>query len=181
MQLYPKTIERKLSFDKIRALLETLCKSQLGKNQVSTISVLDNSDQIELMLASTREIKQQIESGDTFPELLAFELHQELKKSQVQGYYLSAENLFRLKHNVQLASQLTGYFKKRPVDYPIWSAKSKELSISKKLVSKLDEVFDRNGAIKDSASSRLKKIRQEIQSKQVKSPEGAELNSKAGN
>ena len=166
MQLYPKTIERKLGFDRIKAMLEEACNSELGKKQVANITILNDFAAIDRLLAVTDEMRKQILSGDAFPELQAFDLAQELKKSQVQGYYMTAESLFQLKQNLQLTLALTKYFDKHQTDYPIWGSKSKQLTIPKKLLDRLEVVFDKKGAIRDAASSALKKIRQDIKSKE---------------
>ncbi len=175
MLLYPKTIERKLGFDRIKTWLEEACSSKLGRKQVQVMSVSDDFQVIERLLATTDEMKLQIQSGDAFPELLAFELYQELEKCQVQGYYMTAESLFQLKQNLQLSSTITRYFKRNQTDYQIWSAKSMELVNRPKLMERLEGVFDRKGAVKDTATSALKKIRQEIKSKESRARK--ELNS----
>jgi DNA mismatch repair protein MutS2 len=175
MQLYPKTIERKLGFDRIKAMLEEACNSELGKKQVANITILDDFAAIDRLLAVTDEMKQQIQSGDAFPELQAFDLAQEFKKSQVQGYYMTAESLFQLKQNLQLTLALAKYFDKHQRDYPIWSSISKQLTIPKTLLDRLAVVFDKKGAIWDAASSALKKIRQDIKAKENKARK--ELNS----
>ncbi len=166
MLLYPKTIEPKLGFDKVKSLLAEACHGQLGKNQVDRVTLHHDVNSINELLNATDELLQQLKSGDPFPELQAFELAQELKRSAVQGYHIPGQQLFQLKQNLQLMSQIARYFEKCRADYPNWHNRCDDIAPQKELLENLDRVFDRNGGIKDSASQSLKKIRQEIRLKE---------------
>ena len=168
MLLYPKTIESKLGFDKIISLIEAACNCPLGRNLVAKIQVLDDYQIIGQLLKATDEIKKQIQSGEPFPEIQAFDLQTELERSAIKGYFMPEEALFRLKLNISIMLQIGGYFKKNSADYPSWSTESGKITVQKDLWDKLDQVFDRDGSIKDNASNALRKIRQDIRLKESK-------------
>ena len=168
MQLYPKTIESKLGFDKIKSLIEAACNCQLGRSLVAEIQVLDDFRIISQLLKSTDELKKQIQSGDPFPEIQAFNLHTELERSAIKGYFIPQEGLFRLKLNLTIMLQVGSYFKKHQADYPYWSVESGNITTQKDLLDKLDQVFDKDGSIKDAASGTLKKIRNAIRLNETK-------------
>ena len=67
---------------------------------------------IQELLLATSEIKLQIATGEAFPEIRASNLSPELKKSQVIGYFMSAEHLFELRINLEIATESCKYFKK---------------------------------------------------------------------
>lgn len=121
---------------------------------------------IRELLAATSEMKAQLESGDSFPEIAAFKLAEELKKCAVAGYFMSGEDLFELKLNLEIASQIHRFFLRNNTDYPVLSSWSRAVEIPKGLVDSLTQVFDKDGSVKDGASSRLKKLRQEIKARE---------------
>ena len=55
--LYPKNIEEKLGFSKIRALVESYCQSTLGKSYVDRIEFSADFGQVQKWLFQTNEFK----------------------------------------------------------------------------------------------------------------------------
>lgn len=166
MLLYPPHIESKLGFDKIKSLIQSHCSSELGQARVDQLEVLDDYDTVNRLLDAAEEQRKQINSGEAFPELQAFELAPDLAKCGVIGYYLSAETLFRLKLNLQVARQCINFFINRESDFPVWGSEAVVIEVQHQLLKRLDQVFDRDGDIRDGASPGLKKIRGEIKAKE---------------
>ena len=90
-----------------------------------------------------------------------------MNKCQVLGYYMPAEVMFQLKLNVELTQATVKYFLKQPQEYPYWSTSAEKIVVQNTLNKSLDLTFNNDGEIKDSASSKLKKIRGEIKSKEA--------------
>ena len=168
MLLYPEHIESKLGFDKIKALVADRCHSQLGKSLVDQLVMHTDVSAIEGLLSLTEEQKQQILSGDSFPELRVVGLGPELDKSRVDGYYWSAETLFGLMLNLDIAKTCLSYFKNHQEEYPVWFKEVGRVEVPMELLKRLHRIFERNGDIKDNASPQLKTIRNQIKHKQSK-------------
>jgi DNA mismatch repair protein MutS2 len=168
MLLYPEHIESKLGFDKIKALVADRCHSQLGKSLVDQLVMHTDVSAIEGLLSLTEEQKQQILSGDSFPELRVVGLGSELDKSRVDGYYWSAESLFGLMLNLDIAKTCLSYFKNHQEEYPVWFQEVGRVEVPMDLLKRLHRIFERNGDIKDNASPQLKTIRNQIKHKQSK-------------
>lgn len=168
MQLYPHQMESKLGFDKIKILIGSCCGCDLGKDKVNKMSVLGDYHTINKLLNSTQEQMRQMTAGDSFPEVRGFELASELERSSVIGYYMSSESLFQLKLNLELTKFCVKYFIKYEQEYPVWKNASSNIVVQDELINSLHHTFDNRGEIKNSASNKLKKIRQEIRNKQGK-------------
>ncbi len=168
MQLFPSSIDSKLGFTRIKELIEAACTSELGRMQVASMIVESRFHVIQELLLATSEIKLQIATGEAFPEIRASNLSPELKKSQVIGYFMSAEHLFELRINLEIATESCKYFIKNQEQYPIWGLRAGEMDLPGALLSSLNKVFDKDGSIKDNASSRLKEIRREVKTKETK-------------
>ena len=65
--LFPDNIELKLSFDEIRALMESYCSSVMGAEQVAQMSFMTDLQQVKLRCGQTDEFIRIITSGDNFP------------------------------------------------------------------------------------------------------------------
>lgn len=168
MQLYPHQIESKLGFDKIKILILSHCSSDLGRAKVKQMGVLGDYNTINKLLDSTQEQVKQMLSGDPFAEIQGFDLASELGKCQVIGYYMSRETLFQLTLNLELSKFCVKYFTKYEQEYPSWKEASSHIEIQDELLNSLHQTFDNKGEIKNTASDKLKKIRQEIRNKQGK-------------
>lgn len=168
MQLYPHQIESKLGFDKIKALIKSYCSSDLGRAKVDQMSVLGDYSAINKLLNATQEQVKQMSSGDSFSEIRGFDLASELENCQVTGYYMSSEILFQLIVNLELSKFCIKYFVKYEQEYPLWNEASGHIVVQDELLKRLHQTFDNKGEVKNNASDKLKKIRQEIRNKQGK-------------
>jgi len=166
MQLFPGSIDSKLGFDRIKELTSDACASELGKRFVATLKTLSDYHQICENLTATAELKAQIDSGEAFPEINAFRLTTELERSTVIGYHIPSEQLFELKLNLDIASGSRKYFARQSDAFPWWDSRSAKIEIPETLIKRLNQVFDKDGQVKDTASQELKKIRQQIKSRE---------------
>jgi DNA mismatch repair protein MutS2 len=153
---------------KIKLLIASGCRSEIGKTKVEEMKVLNDHLTIGRLLRLTEELKDQILSGESFPDLQVSELRHELEKSSVIGYFMTSEALFRLKFNLEVAESCKSYFITNKDAYPLWKGSVEMVEIPAPLQKQLKKVFERNGEIKDGASTALKKIRQDIKNLTLK-------------
>ena len=89
-------------------------------------------------------------------------LYCDLARSSVEGAILPPEDLLRLKDTLAAARQLRSYFVRRKEKAPRLAALAEPLEIHPELEAEIDRTLDPNGAIRDSASPALAKIRRGI-------------------
>jgi DNA mismatch repair protein MutS2 len=172
---YPNSIEQKLGFDRIRALLSDLCISTLGRNFVEKMRFSDHYDLVVKMVQQTAEMKNILAFDNPFPSQNYFDVTSHLDRLAVEGAFLTEEEYFELMLSVKTIQDCIAYFQKKEADqYPQLlelcgmtlpisqekSGKNSEPNFDiKQIYNWLNKVIDERGKLKDNASDDLQRIR----------------------
>ncbi len=160
--IYPESIEEKLGFDVIRRRILGYCVSELGKNLATEISFETDIAIINQLLDQVNDFAQLITQGE-LPALGSItDIKPHLKKSIVQGNWLSGTELFEIHNNVSSALSMADYIGKVSSDYPSLTNLKPEISGLIALEKTLLKSVDKDGIVLSSASSELKSIRQKM-------------------
>ena len=65
--LYPKNLDQKINFVKIKDLLKAECTSGLGQEYVDKIAFSSDYNLVQRLLDQTEEFRQILIAGDVFP------------------------------------------------------------------------------------------------------------------
>ena len=167
--LYPKNIEVKLGFDKIRTLLEEECVSSLGRTFVDKIKFSDRFDQIKKMVEQTAEFRLILQIESSFPNQNYLDVIPYLKRAAIPGSYLDEEEFFDIKLSLTTIQQIIHFFKNKPDErYPqLKSLMQNTLPADKQegwsdLIGRINGVIDEKGKVKDNASKELYDIRRKL-------------------
>lgn len=167
--LYPKNIEVKLGFDKIRTLLEEECVSPLGRSFVDKIKFSDRFDQIKKMVEQTSEFRLILQIESSFPNQNYLDVIPYLKRAAIPGSYLDEEEFFDIKLSLTTIQQIIHFFKNKPDErYPqLKSLMQNTLPADKQegwsdLIGRINGVIDEKGKVKDNASKELYDIRRKL-------------------
>ena len=167
--LYPKNIEVKLGFDKIRTLLEEECVSSLGRSFVDKIKFSDRFDQIKKMVEQTAEFRLILQIESSFPNQNYLDVISYLKRAAIPGSYLDEEEFFDIKLSLTTIQQIIHFFKNKPDErYPqLKSLMQNTLPADKQegwsdLIGRINGVIDEKGKVKDNASKELYDIRRKL-------------------
>lgn len=167
--LYPKNIETKLGFDKIKELLEEECVSSLGKTFVSKIRFSAKFDQIRKMMAQTAEFRLILETESAFPNQNYIDVTDYLKKAAVHGAIIYEEEFFEIRLSLTTIQQIIHFFHNRPPEkFPeLLSLLRAALPPShpkgwETLLTEITAVIDERGKVKDNASKELFDIRRKL-------------------
>jgi DNA mismatch repair protein MutS2 len=164
--LYPKNIEQKLGFDKIRLLLTDLCLSSLGEAYLEKMRFSDDYELIAKLTKQTQEFKQILAFDEPFPAQNFLDVKDYLQKAHIEGVFLSEEEFFELKISLQAVQQCFLYLHNRTERYPTLAELLKLVELDKNLFKRLDQTLDERGKIRDTASPTLQSIRKQIISEQ---------------
>jgi len=91
------------------------------------------------------------------------DIEEELKVLHIENYRLDSSSFMRIKNISIMVGKLVIFFKKFNAYYPINSAESKNIKLTREIIEKINKVFNRYGEIKSDASEYLTTIRKEIQ------------------
>ena len=168
--IYPKTFESKLGFDEVRALLRGRCLSTLGKDMVDAMAFSDDPATINEWLAQVREFRRLQEEADDFPLSYFFDVRQAVARLRLEGTHLDEAELFDLRRSLDTICAIVAYLNRGEATddgevnhpYPALHRLTDGVQTFPQLVQRIDQILDRFGRIKDTASPALADIRREL-------------------
>lgn len=176
---YPNSIEQKLGFDKIRAILIELCISTLGRNFVTKMRFTEKYELVIKMANQTAEMKNILAFDTPFPSQNYFDVTFHLNKLSVEGTFLIDEEFFELLLSLITIQDCISYLKNREENqYPNLleicslaientadlNKKSNDKFEIKHVIQSISKIIDERGKLKDNASDDLLRIRKAINS-----------------
>jgi DNA mismatch repair protein MutS2 len=156
-----------LEFSKITSLLTSFCVEKSAKDQVSLIQPFTSQDIVieELLTVNDfKEIKEENQSGLSFPRLEFQELEKELKILKIKGTALEVESIIKIYDASVLVNEMLVFFEKRENEFVHLKEQFSSVYFTKEIISPIEKVLDKRLSVKDDASKTLSEIRQQIKS-----------------
>ncbi len=164
--IYPEYFETKTGFDRIRSLLSDRCLSPVGREMTVSAGFYTEQEAIHSELSKTYEFQKILLYEDPFPSDNYFDLRETLEMLRVEGTFPDVHEIFNLKRTLETIRLIINYLKSRKeLSYPHLKALCTEVKVYPYVSDSIDRILDRFGNIKDTASSRLREIRSELQAK----------------
>ncbi|NDV56721.1 endonuclease MutS2 [Bacteroides sp. 519] len=163
--IYPHNFEQKIGFDQIRQLLKDKCLSTLGKERVDGMTYSDKFEDIQEQLNQITEFVRIIQEEDKFPDQYFFDVRPSLKRVRVEGMYLDEQELFDLRRSLETIRDIVRFLQKNEEEedpYPNLRKLAGDIAVFPQLITKIDQILDKYGKIKDNASAELLRIRREL-------------------
>jgi DNA mismatch repair protein MutS2 len=153
--LYPNNSADKLGFTEVKELIKAHCLSEMGRQMVDRIQVMNNFDQIRKFLSQANEFKNILENDAALPIHHFFDIKSLANKARVEGAFLSEEEFYQVQASLTTVFAVIGYFNEREGQYPNLEALFEHLPIEKTILKKIDLVLDQKGKIRPNASRDL--------------------------
>ena len=160
---YPQNFEEKIGFDKIRSLICDRCLSTLGSERVSDMQFQTSFDTIDRLLHETEEFTHILQTEDNFPADYFFDIRSSLQRIRIEGTFLDETELFNLRRSLETIRHIVGFFiNEEESPYPHLQALAGNVVVFPQLLSRIDQIIDKFGHVKDNASTELSQIRREL-------------------
>ncbi len=153
--LYPKNSIDKLGFTEVKELIKAHCLSEMGRQMVDRIQVMDNYDNIRKFLGQANEFKNILENDAALPIHHFFDIKTLANKAKIEGIFLSEEEFYQVQASLTTVFAVIAYFNEREGQYPNLEALFEHLPIEKTILKKIDLVIDQKGKIRPNASRGL--------------------------
>lgn len=163
--IYPENFESKIGFDKIRQLLTARCLSPLGEEKVEDMTFSSDYALITESLSQTEEFIRITQEEDDFPTNYFLDVRPSLRNIKVEGTWIDESALFDLRRSLQTIRDIVSFLKKEDGEntpYPHLYTLAGEVVVFPQLISKIDNILDKFGRIKDNASPELNRIRKDM-------------------
>ena len=151
-----------LEFEAIKNWLEKFCIGPTALKQVQTLQPRTQFQMLRQELNRLDELRRVRVHGERFPQLEFEELLQEIKLLGIQKAVISLEGFRRVYQASELVNALVLFFENTLFKYPLLEELTNDVYYTKEITNEIDQVFDRNGQIKDDASPELAGIRARI-------------------
>ena len=164
--IYPSNFENKIQFSEIRSLLKGYCLSQLGKDKVDGMTFGTDADTINNALRQTREFRRMQEETDDFPLQFFFDMRASIKRIRIDGTHLEENEIFDLRRSLETIAAIVRFLNRSDdeghFDYPTLHNLTEDVKTFPDLIRRIDQILDKYGKIKDTASPRLADIRSQL-------------------
>jgi len=165
--IYPNTFEQKIGFDIIRNNLDGYCLCELGQQRVKDMAFSTDYNYVKKQVRMTSEFVRILQEED-FPSQNFYDVRPSLKRIRIENTYLEVQELFDLQRSLDTIHQIVSFLQKSvdeektiPV-YPHLQDLSANVQTYPMLVRRIDQILDKFGHVKDSASPILMAIRREL-------------------
>jgi DNA mismatch repair protein MutS2 len=148
-----------LEFTRIREEVAKLCFCDGGKRHVAEMLPSTDPLTIETALLETQEMREIIEFEEAIPLELVEKVEALVGKIRVVGSILDPDQLKRVADFQKIIVALHQYRRNKETKYPHIINYLGQLKPLHDLILRIDQAIDPTGEIKDSASPRLRKIR----------------------
>ena len=156
-------MEQKLSFDKIRELVDAETTNALAHRMVQEMTFSSDYEQVCRELRQTEEFRQILLMENSFPSQDFFDLSEELVRLRVAGTVIDFEALVDFKASLRTLTDclrfLTG---DEEVRYPELRALAQHVEVDATLLRRLDKMIDDKGELYDDASPELLNLRRQM-------------------
>ena len=164
--IYPSNFENKIQFSEIRSLLKGYCLCQLGKDKVDEMAFSGDVAVINTMLRQTREFRRLQEESDDFPLQFFFDMRESVKRIRLEGTHLEENEIFDLRRSLETIAAIVRFLDRGSdegvYDYPTLHELTDGVLTFPEIWRRIDQILDKYGKVKDSASPALADIRMQL-------------------
>jgi len=152
-----------LEFNTILEQISDLCTTDLGKDHALRIQPFTNKDFLLAELKQTSEYVSSFSNQNAIPSHYFDPISHELKMLRIEDSFLEASGFKKIASLVNTTNEMILFLKKFQEYYNALYQSTKITEPNKVILQKIEQVLDKYGEIKDTASIDLKAIRQNIQ------------------
>ena len=161
-----KRIIDTLEYDKVRIKLREKCQTAQGREMAENLEASESFEEVQARLNETTEaVKIYAVASPSMSG--AKDIRRLLQKTKI-GSVLEALEILDIRSTMAIMRDVKRFFKELEIEAPILKNRASQLEILGNLENRIDRTLDDHGAVKDSASVELQRIRQELRNAQIK-------------
>ena len=161
MNIPQKTLED-LEFVKVLREIEKFAKTDRVKRVIMKTMPIQNKNQLIFRLKASNEFLAALQGDNRFPFGDYEDVREDLEKLEVENYRLPPTVFLAIKSHMLQILEINRFLDKFQSYYPVFHRFVQKIDYKPEILNQIDQVFDKNGEIKDNASPQLKNIRKEL-------------------
>ena len=166
--IYPQTFEEKIGMKEVRAMLRAHCLSTLGEQRTEEMTFTSDAKRLCELHQQVGEFVRITEEHDDFPDQGFYDLRPTLQHIRIEGTYIEVDEMIALKRSLESIGGILSLIAHQTDDetpqYPALKAMCGDAVAFPLLVRQIDQILNKFGHVKDSASAELARIRRELAS-----------------
>ncbi|HEX8269653.1 MAG TPA: DNA mismatch repair protein MutS [Flavobacterium sp.] len=151
-----------LQFPTILETISDICNTDLGKEKAILIVPFRDRTQLMDSLMMTSEYLSSFQNNNAIPNHGFESIAHEIKYLAIEGSFLETGSFRKIATISDTTNVLLQYFKKFHDYYPHLHDKASKVELNKEIVKTIDDIVDKYGEIKDTASAELQEIRKKM-------------------
>ena len=162
------TLEEKLGFNEVRAMLHSYCLSPLGHEKVDAMQFLADHEAVTTLHLQLAEISSILQVSTELPEQDFFDLREEIHRIRIEGTYLEEQAVWELLRALRTLHGWEAIVRQHDEErnaivlYPALEKLAEGVFTFSTITRRLEQMLDKFGRIKDEASRELLSIRHEL-------------------
>lgn len=159
--------ESKIGYDRIRAQVEALCTTEGGVSKLRDEEFSSKIEVVSRRLRLADQMRRVLMMEEGFPGGEYVDVAEVVRKAEVEGTFLSVEEIIVLRRALSAVEELVRFFAtKSEEDYPDLKRVTAGVTGFPAIINHIDSIIDRFGNIKDSASPELYSLRKSIRERE---------------
>ena len=151
-----------LEFPRVKTLIAELAASAFGREAVEQAEPLSDPDDIREQLAFADEMAQAVRWGDPVPMGGLRDIRNALAVAEHPGSRIDPTELLELGDTIRSTGRIKFHFGSRREKYPRIADIASAIEDTSDLAANIDRIVDGGGFVKDSASSKLARLRRDL-------------------
>lgn len=161
IKIHSKTLDD-LEFETVLQQVSNHAVTAFGKQKISDTLPFENKEELLTNLAYVNEYLASFENENVIPNHGFEGISLEIKLLAIENSFLEIQGFRKIAAISNAVNLLLKFFKKFQEYYPTLQSRSEEIEFTKDIVTEIDNVINRFGEVKDSASPSLGQIRRGI-------------------
>ncbi len=161
--IYPKEYEMKIGFDRIRAQVGALCRTDRARELLADTLFSSDYHAIVAGIARCDEMRTILMMENEFPQDDFVDIQHFFHKIRLEGTFLETAELLVIRRGLTAVGDLLRFFAgKEEEKYPRLRERTRGIVSFPEIVARIDAIADKFGRVKDHASPELYEVRRAI-------------------
>ena len=160
------SLEEKIGFNEIRAMLHGYCLSSLGHEKVDAMQFSSDHEVVTSLHLQLAELESILQTTTELPEQDFFDLREDIHRIRIEGTYLEEQTVWELLRVLRTLHSWVEIVRQSASEertsFPALEKLAEGVFTFKSITHRLEQMLDKYGHIKDNASSELASIRREL-------------------
>lgn len=159
MHIYPADLTRQLDFPYLLERLKSYCVSRQAVLHFDELTPNDHFETVHIRLRETNEALLSLHQGVGIPHAAFPELHTEIHLLGIAQSVLNSKQFQQIRQLVERSHELLQFLREKYEALPVLFERIRHLNYLHDLLDRIQEVFDKDGLVRDQASPALGNIR----------------------